>query len=79
MLQADKTTQSGAELERENLLHGQEFVALDAGDFGRGERQSRLREAVEITGHQAVRCESDDPVARQIERFDILSLAALPR
>ena len=42
----------GIELERENLLHGQQPVAFHARDVRRGQRQSRLREPVEIAGHE---------------------------
>jgi hypothetical protein len=52
-------------------------VALDAGNIGRRERQSRLRQSVEIAGHKTVRCESDDPVMRKIERLDIVFVGRL--
>ena len=66
------------ELEREDLLHRQQPVALDAGDLGRAQRQRRLGQAVEIAGDEAVGGESDDPVAREILVLDVLFVGGAP-
>ena len=62
----------GIELERENLLHGQQPVAFHARDVRRGQRQSRLCEPVEIAGHEPMGGKGNDPLMRKIERLDVL-------
>ena len=60
----------GIELEREDFFHGQQAVAFDARDFRRGQRQRRLRQAIQLAGDQAVRGEDDDLEAGQIGVLD---------
>ena len=60
----------GVEPEAQDLAHGQQAVVAAAGQLRRRKRQRRLRQAVEVAGHQPVGGEGEHPEARQVHRLD---------